>query len=398
MGRRTAKQKPLLSGARTHAAEALKALASQKDIPDEVRRGLLDIVNTPSVEVPLRPGQAIPELISQSGKRRPIAEVVAEGISGRLPHPAAQTTSIEPLPREFAVLRSTKMITPASEAAAQRLGFELSSSGSALDSVYQYLQLALVEQKLKGPEHAGQFSNLFSPVAEFALNNNKDLRATEDKAARKAIAKVMGTDTNSSAVDYLILEKYPPLPVSMQKEFSDALTVLRRYRAAPGLLDVELYNVRDTRGRKGWLVTDRLRGLLDLRTKPPRFVVVSIGEAKAKSGYNKILAQITDDVKRLLEGFRRSGAIPVSESFETVEVSFGPELVVASLSEETPPANHRSELVENIRAIFVSENLPPPAVIPKEIDVAGTFSDARIIARDFQAALNALQSPTTKPQ
>jgi hypothetical protein len=424
---------PLLSGALAHSLDWVRELSTNKRVPPKVQRMLLDVLKT---EKPVTSKQAfVVELSKPDGTLRPIGEVLREGpLPGRLPRPRTaegkplapeppkkgftrgidRNTSLEGSASELDALRravdprsKSKVITDASEAAAQRLGFDVDRSGSALPSVFQFLYSTLVRQRVKAAKgQAGQFANLFSPLTEFALNNHPQLKGAEDAAVGEALRAMKQADPTYAPINYpSIAAKMPaklPRPQDIPAESfravrklladgTQVLELLQTRRPAPGVLDIELANVRDSAGEIGWAVTDRLRGLLDLNRTPPEFTIVSIGEAKAQSLSREIAAQTVKDVERLLDGFRapEGGSGPV-QSFEPTRVKFGPRLVVAMLSEKPPPQSHIDALGKKMRTAFKSAKTPAPEVTPFVVDVGQKFRDARTIAGEFQKALNAL--------
>jgi hypothetical protein len=417
-GRKVLVVKASLSHAATEVrglSKELEAAVNDRRAPVEAAKIMQEVVNGAKSADPMTPGAFVLEISRPTGTRS-LAAVLGEGpVPGKLvlppgapvpeaiqregfTRPADPRTSLEPFPGELNALRATKQITMQSEDAAKRLGFDVNSTGSALDALYQFLYRTFLGQRSQRPEDAkayeGQHSNLFSPIAEFALNRHPTLMAGEDAAVREALASMTKTDSALRVFDYSAMEKSLPLPVGPTltgARASEGLAVLRKYRVAEGVLDVELYNVRDTKGETGLQVTDRLRGLLDLRKTPPEFTIISIGEAKAKWGYREIMGQIVNDVERLLQGFRApqggSGAV---QSFERVRVKFGPRLIVASLSERRPPGSHVQTLTSRIQSIFRSSKQTPPEVIPLEIDPTSIYADARTIATELQAAFNEL--------
>lgn len=423
---RKGRARPLLRGALAHSADTLKLLAKDKRVPPEATRLLLEIVK----RSPL--GEAVNtvlQLVRPDGSLRPIAQVMAEGpLPGRMPRPrakgaealppekpregftrgVARAASLEPAPGEFKVLREAKtaqgdkIITQASEEAAKRLGFETGQNGSALDALYRFIYPALLRQSVKGVGHEGLLSNLAAPLTEFALNQHPELRSLEAEAIQAALAKM----PDVRVANYADLPKGRMIPLGAIPDAlnrtpgqlsSDAFSMLRTNRVAEGVFDVELHNVRDSGGTVGWAVTDRLRGLLDMRKTPPGFVVVSIGEAKAKSKSGEIIGQTVQDVERLLAGFRApEGGSGAPRSFEPAQVTFGPRLVVASLSEKRPPRGHVAALERNMRSVFKSSKLTAPKIIPHEIDPGGIFKDARTVTGQLQEALNVLAQTPAK--
>jgi hypothetical protein len=119
-------------------------------------------------------------------------------------------------------------------------------------------------------------------------------------------------------------------------------------------------------------------------------------DRRTRSGRAKIIRQITEDVRRLLKGLRTEGATAGSVvEFSEANVTFGKKLVVGWLSEEAPPPSQVAELGKNIAAQFVRAGEPISTVLPVEVAARTTFNDARRVAEDIQAALNAL--PAEKP-
>lgn len=337
-----------------------------------------------------------------------------EPLLGRRPEDESSSTDprvtsravVEAFPREFKVLRDTKLITPDADAAAAQIGFRL-------EDLFQYLYAIFTRHKAKG-EHQGQLSNFFGYLAEIGLATSKEMAAEEAVAVRAAL-----TDTlKIKGIDYDAAQKVI-MPFAAEVEADGktevlgsavaALRVLRRYRPAPDVIDIELYTVRDMTGPKGRLVTDRLRGLLDLRDpKKPKFVVIAIGEAKAQSGRAKIIGQIVEDVRRLMKGLRVEGsALGSVTEFGEADVVFGKKLVVGWLSEETPPSSQVANLEKDFAAIFQARNrqlvragqptIEAPTVKVVEVTARTTFDDARKISKDFQLALSALaaKKPST---
>ncbi len=426
-----AKGKPprnsLLTGAMAHAAERLKSIIKVQRVPARAARVLLDVVKRGPAGGET---QGMMLALTTRGKvMRPLAHVLAEGpIPGRLPRPpkapprapdparpgfkraADPSTSFEPVPGELRTLLNTKKITQRSRDAAQRLGFEKNDKGSALESLYQFLYPTLYRQSAsrrkpktpaKGknggsppaeppPEHAGVWSNIFSPLTEFALNQNPSLLRTEQGAIDRALQQMARNDKTLKMASYAGVPLPPTQKLATGPSATGAVSMLRSRRVAAGVLDVEMFNVRDNTGKTGQPVTDRLRGLLDIRKTPPEFTIVSIGEAKARSKSGEIIGQVVQDVARLVGGLRTSEGGVAAGNFGPAQVKFGPQLVVAVLSEKAPPASHVASLEGQLKAAFKTAKKPSPQMKLETLDVGSTFFDAKTIAREFQSALNEL--------
>jgi hypothetical protein len=395
--------KPLLQGANRHAFEQLKkqlrAAIHGSDVDQVLQATKAQLKALGSAK------EALTLVIGDrqgGGASKTLAQILREASGlGRLPTPAAMVAGVpkalrkaarkivsaEALPGEFRALEQVlaaakpglkpePIITAASHQAAKRLGYEL-------PELYQFLYPLLQRQMLKRPEHAGQFYNLFGWVSELGLHRSDAVRNAEE-AAVAAVLKDL--KIVPEALPAGIVPKRPRgLPKSIA--MTDPSAMLARYRPAPGLLDLELQGVRDAGGQ---LVTDRLRGILNLRKQPPEFIIVSIGESKAQSGYNKIIDQLTEDVPRLLQEFQTplDGVSP--QAFVGTQVRFGPKLVVAWLSERAPPAGHVKRGPKDIAAVFRRKKLGLPDIETVSIPPGTNFSDARTVSREIQAALNAL--------
>jgi hypothetical protein len=403
---------PLLRGSLWHAAAEIKALVKEGKVPPATIKLLRSVLQKVEGQKDLASAaQYVEELSRQDGSLKSLAEILSEGtVAGRMPRrPGARVpeetprlgferqvdraASLEPFPGELNALRKTGKLTAASEAAAKRLGFDVDSTGSAMGALYQFIYATLYRQNLKQVGHEGQFSNIFGAISEFGLSTSEVLSSAEDEAVQIVLADMAKTNPKFKPFDYDAMEKSLPFPVNPDSPdaVANAIAVMRKYRPAEGIIDIELYSVRDATGQTGRLVTDRLRGLLDRRKTPPEFVIVSIGESKAASGYTKIFGQIATDVERLIAGFRApeggSGAV---QSFEPAKVSFGKRLVVSSLSEVTPPEGHRATLVQTIQNTFESAGRKAPDIVVKEIQPGTIFADARTVAGELQAALTEL--------
>lgn len=395
--------KPLLQGANRHAFEQLKKQllaamrGSEVDQVLQATKAQLKALGSAKQALKL-----VVDDLKAGGTGRTLAQILQESSGlGRLPTPAAMIAGVpqasrqaarkivssEALPGEFHALEQVRaaakpganaeaIITAASRQAANRLGYEL-------PELYQFLYPLLQRQMLKGPEHAGQFYNLFGWVAELGLHRSDAVRTAEEAAVAAVLKDLKITPEPIPAG---IVHKRPrghPRSITT----TDPSAMLARYRPAPGLLDLELQGVLDT-GKQ--LVTDRLRGILNLRKQPPEFIIVSIGESKAKSGYNEIINQLTKDVPRLLQGFQTplDGVSP--QKLAGTQVRFGPTLVVAWLSERAPPAGHVKRGPKDIAEVFRREKLGVPDIETVSIPPGTNFSDARTVSREIQAALNAL--------
>lgn len=390
--KRRRRAQALLQGARQQALEQFKSVIAQAMANADARQKLQAAVaqrtrkaaaNKLREALQRTPGEATPSL----------AQILREGpVPGRLQHPQGRLvegpapapglrTSNEPLPGEFEALeratrqvgtRKVPLITDASRQAAQRMGVPLRQ-------LYQFLYRRLQSQVRKRDGHQGQHGNLFGALAERGLQNDANLLVHEADAIDAAL-KARGLPT--------VAASRAALSTVAGTAQDQAATLVLRQRPAPGVYDLELQDVYDAQGK---LVTDRLRGLLDLRNDPPAFTIVSIGESKAKSGYNKILPQLAEDVSRLLEGFRSTlDGGDQAIAFKRLQVGFGPRLVITSLSERAPPAAHLARSLRDIARVFTKSGKRPPQVSHVAIDPASTFADARTIAAEFQAALNAL--------
>ena len=239
---------------------------------------------------------------------------------------------------------------------------------------------------LKRPEHAGQFYNLFGWVSGLPGLHRSDAVRSAEEAAVAAVLKDLKIVPEAVPAG-ILPEASRGLPKSIA--MTDPSAILVRYRPAPGLLDLELQGVRDA-GRQ--LVTDRLRGILNLRKQPPEFIIVSIGESKAQSGYNRIIDQLTEDVRRLLQEFQMplDGVSP--QAFVDTQVRFGPKLVVAWLSERAPPAGHVERGPRTSRQFSGGRSSACRTSRPFRYRSGTNFSDARTVSREIQAALNALRA------
>jgi hypothetical protein len=415
------RSKPLLIGAMAHGAEGLKALIKVEHISPKAARALLQVLKrTPVVN---EAHEMVLALTKRDGSRRPLAEILAEGpIPGRLPRPPGAprppaepprprfkrgvdpSTSFEPVPGELQGLLNTKKITQKSREAAERLGFQKNANGSALEALYGFLYPTLYRQSAKrrrpkppkegAPkdqgEHAGVWSNIFSPITEFVLNQNPSLLKSEQDAVDRALQAMAAKDKSLRIANYAGVPPPPPQRLPFEPNMVEAVAMLRTRRPAEGVLDLELFNVRDNVGKAGLPITDRLRGLLDYRKTPPEFTIVSIGEAKAESKYNKIIGQAVQDVERLVAGLRASQiGVPLG-TFGPEQVKFGPKLVVAILSEKKPPDSHVASLEGRLKAAFKTAKREVPELKRETLDPGSTFRDAKTIASEFQSALNEL--------
>lgn len=353
----------------------------------------------------------------RNGKAHRFKDTLVPALPGRLNMPerapgakeateakAKPRTSVEPIPLEFQALRDTKRVNSDTDAAANRLGF-------TSEDLYQFAYVKLATHSVEGEGHRGQHSDIFGLLAEPALAASEEMKAVESKAVNSALTDTLGLKPiDYEAVQEAVIQeakthevpRYSVIFETPAEAAVSALRLLSRYRPAADVLDVELYTVRDINGQ---LVTDRLRGLLDLRNKgKPKFVVISIGEAKAKSGRYKIIPQLVEDVRRLLEGFGIEGV-----EFGEDDVVFGKQLVLGWLSEKPPSKTQVDEIRSSTVKNFTDQNkaltsagkptAAAPEVIPCEVAARTTFDDARKVTSDFQAALNALASqnpPTDK--
>lgn len=417
---------PLRRGSLAHAAEGFQALL-KKQMPPAAHARVADAVKElmrdaggKYLNPPMTVLSVFKALATRDGDARSLSAILSEGpMPGRLPrppgskHPAIDDrptgksgftrkpdpgSSFQPYPGELEALISTGKLGPECEAAARRLGFGSKGSGSdttALRSMHQYLIEALQSQKVKIDGHAGVHSNLFGPLAEFGLASSKEMRAAEDAAIRVAIESMKKRDPALYVPDYSAIEadiRLQPLTPLESEALSRSMGLLRRVYVADGVLDIELIKVRDAGGKKGQLVTDRMRGLLRLREgKPPEFTIVSIGESKAQSGYREIIGQIEEDVRRLLQGMRApEGGSGAPIEFTNMQVKFGERLVVGWLSEVPPPEGHVARLKKNLLRDLGSRKQGSEEIDLIEIDPGSTFDDARFLAERLQAAHNAL--------
>lgn len=319
---------------------------------------------------------------------RSLASLLEEGpLPARLPRrrdapgAAGARPPVDSLPAEFTALAEAKVlrkgvafpvITDAVHAAAARLGFSLPALYRRLYPALQRLRL-----KRKAASREGQRRAMDGRIAELALHRSPAALAAEERAVQAALQKM---DPPGKRVP-----SPPSSPGTWEGAGADAVrAVIRR----PGVLDIELTDIRD---RAGQLVTDRFRGLLDLRKQPPEFVIVAIGEAKAASGAADILPQLVQDVRRLLQGFRAplSGA-GTRFDFDRARVHFGPQLVVTWLSEKAPPAPRRMALEEALARLLRGPRKAPPQIVAVPIDPGSTFQDARLVSSALQTALQTL--------
>lgn len=405
-GKKKPQVDPLLKGARMHGANELVKMIREAKGSAGVKATLENVHQSLRSDAADRVDfvAGLEKIVKKNVHVRTLRQMLGDGpVPGRLPRPpgtvtdAARAMSMETLPGDFTALanatrqvngKPVKIISPASEAAAKRLGF-------TLPELFQHLVPMLSRQSVKRDGHAGQQYNIFGVVSEIGLANSSTVRNAEDhavdlllrdmKVKREALPADVGKQPVPRPRDLPGLPGDAPAP-TMQ----EIANLVMRHRPAPGLLDMELQVVRDSSGQ---LVTDRLRGIMNLRKSPPEFIIVSIGEAKSKSGSGLIIGQLIEDVRRLLKGFRPPSDSGVGlTSLDSMQVRFGPQLVVAWLSEKAPPVAHVASLDRQIAQVLRKGKRAPAAVKQVAVPPGSIYDDARIIAVEFQAALKALSA------
>lgn len=387
-------QKMLAEGAARRGFELLRREvleAADNRVADFVRN-VRRARGNPSDPGPQEYAETLNALRKATGGRS-LASLLKDGpLPARMPRPrdapgtAGVQAPAEPLPTEFKALAEAKVlrngtlvpaITEAVHAAAGRLGF-------TLPALYRRLYPALERLRLKrkAKSREGQRWTMDGRIAELALHRSPAVLSAEERAIDAALES-MGPPAPRVPPP----TPSPPSRPRTPEEVSAANAVLAIIRQ-PGVFDIELTDVRDSAGQ---LVTDRFRGLLDLRKQPPEFVIVAIGESKTAGGASDILPQLVQDVRRLLKGFRAPLAGAGTRfDFDGTRVRFGPQLVVSWLSEKNPPERLRKSLEGKLARLLGGSRRKPPQITPVPIDPGTAFQDARVVASGLQTALQAL--------